>query len=74
MPCPEFFTRICDELGENIDSPLCQELKEHVENCDDCRGCLESIRETVHLYQQMPMQQVPVEVTERLLKSLEDAC
>ncbi len=74
MPCPNLFNRICDELGENIDSELCRELKEHVEGCEDCRCCLKSIRKTVHLYRKLPEEQVPNDVTDRLIKMLEDSC
>ena len=71
MPCPDIFNRLCDELGENIDSELCQELKDHIDNCEDCRCCLESIKNTVHLFQQQPDKEVPADVTERLFKALD---
>ncbi|MCA9730829.1 MAG: hypothetical protein H6696_17835 [Deferribacteres bacterium] len=74
MPCPNIFDRICDELGENIESVLCQDLRDHVDNCEDCRCCLQSIRETVHLYRRMPDVQVPNDVTVRLFKMLDESC
>ncbi|MDQ7052258.1 MAG: hypothetical protein Q9P14_05000 [candidate division KSB1 bacterium] len=70
MPCPEILEQICAELKENIDSPICQDLKKHLEGCPECRAYVDSLKKTVYLYRHLPEQTVPEEVQDRLYKVL----
>ena len=70
MKCEEFLQRLCDELGENIDSAVCAEIKAHLEECADCREQIASIRQTVDLFRCIEDKNVPRSVHERLVKML----
>ncbi len=45
----ELYEELCEYLGQDIEHPMCQELREHVENCPECRQYLKSIKESVIL-------------------------
>ena len=70
MKCEEFLQRLCDELGENIDSEVCTEIRNHLENCVDCQEQIQSVRQTVSLFRCIKDKKVPQSVHERLVKML----
>ena len=68
--CEKIINRVCGDLSENINSPLCQELKTHLEDCDQCRQQVESMRGTVSLFQCLETKKVPADIHQRLAKML----
>lgn len=68
--CADVLQRLCDELAEDIDSELCVELKKHLEECEECRTQLESMRTLVHLFRSLQEKEVPQAVHQRLLTLL----
>jgi len=68
--CEKFLEQICTDLSENIDSKLCQQLREHLEECEVCRREVESLRDTVHVFQCLKEKAVPRDIHERLHKLL----
>lgn len=64
--CRPFFERLCDALGEDLSSPVCQELKDHLDQCPECSLQIDSIRRTVEIYRCLPPVGVPGDVQERL--------
>jgi predicted anti-sigma-YlaC factor YlaD len=38
--CKEVMHHICDSLGEELDSPKCIAIKEHLNNCTNCKHYL----------------------------------
>ena len=68
--CEKLLKRVCDDLSENINSDLCQQLRNHLEDCEDCRNQVETMRETVTLYQCLKEKKVPHDIHERLVKML----
>ncbi len=46
------FVHFCHYLEEDIDTPLCQELLQHMEECPECKHNITTIRKTVALYRQ----------------------
>lgn len=45
----KIFHEICNYLGENLDAPLCKEVKEHLESCPQCKEFIDSIKQTVKI-------------------------
>ena len=76
MDCLETLNQICEELGEDINSPLCKEVEEHLKNCPKCCAEVDSIKKVVHLYQKAGISEVPEAIDERLWKvlNLEKPC
>lgn len=64
--CKPFVEKLCDSLGEDVDSPLCLELKEHLANCPDCSLQVNTIKRTVEIYRSLPARLIPGEVRQRL--------
>jgi hypothetical protein len=63
--------RLCDALGEDLSSPLCQELQDHLAKCPDCALQVDTVRRTVQIYQTFPCERVPGDVQKRLLAILQ---
>jgi predicted anti-sigma-YlaC factor YlaD len=62
---------LCSFLEEDIDSPLCRELKEHMQECPDCRANVESVKRTVALYREsVPHVPLSDAVKQRLIAAL----
>ncbi len=40
--CKDVMHHICDNLGEELDSPKCVEIKKHLESCDNCQRYYDS--------------------------------
>lgn len=71
MKCIHALERICDELGENIDNPMCLELQAHLKDCPNCCALVDSMKKTIYLYRQVITEtEVPQEVDTRLWKVL----
>ena len=67
----KIFKQICDFLGEDIDTPLCKEVANHLEKCPDCKVQFDTIRKTVTLCREKEeTKKVPDDVTQRLIKTL----
>ncbi|MFA3783640.1 zf-HC2 domain-containing protein [Melioribacteraceae bacterium 4301-Me] len=48
--CKDVMNHICDNLGEELDSPKCVEIKAHLEHCDNCKKYFKSIETTIEFY------------------------
>ena len=72
MQCKEVYRFICDNLDQGSDSPECAAIRLHLDSCADCRAYLETLKQTVHLYQSAPSPRVPQAVHRRLMAVLEE--
>ena len=50
IACKDVMAHICDNLGEELDSPKCIAIKEHLENCPNCSSYMKSIDATIQFY------------------------
>lgn len=50
VTCKDVMHHLCDHLGEDLNSPKCVEIKEHLDNCDNCSKYYDSIVKTVGMY------------------------
>lgn len=70
----ESFQKLCDDLSTDINAELCDEVKEHLKDCPDCRVYVDTLRQTVYLYrgeyQEEQKAGIPEEVSDRLFKVL----
>lgn len=60
---------ICDNLGEELNSPKCLEIKSHLQNCEHCRNYFTSIESTIEFYKKYNVT-VSEETHNRLLDCL----
>ena len=68
--CEKLIKQVCDDLSEDINSELCAQLKEHLDDCEDCRNQVESMKGTVNLFQCLKEKKVPQDMHDRLFKML----
>jgi hypothetical protein len=61
--------QICDELGEDLDSPSCKALREFIQTCPNCAAFVDSVKKTIRLYQEY-RPTASGEVRVKLLKTL----
>jgi predicted anti-sigma-YlaC factor YlaD len=63
--------QICDFMGEDIDSPACQEVADHLNMCPTCKVYFDTVKKTVTLCREMDDEKkVPEDVNNRLFKVL----
>lgn len=43
--------QICEELGEDMDSPACKKMHEYIQSCPNCKAFVGSVKKTIELYQ-----------------------
>jgi len=67
--CIEVMAHICDNLGEELNSPKCLEIKGHLQNCEHCRNYFTSIESTIEFYKKYNVT-VSEEAHNRLLDCL----
>jgi predicted anti-sigma-YlaC factor YlaD len=67
--CKEVMNHICDNLGEELDSPKCIEIKNHLENCDNCKHYFNSVEKTIEFYKKYNVE-LPKDAHDRLLDLL----
>jgi len=48
--CKDVMEHICDNLGEELNSPKCIEIKSHLEKCDNCQHYFNSVETTIQFY------------------------
>jgi len=70
MKCDKVYLHICDHLDEEITSPRCRQIKQHLEECPNCRAYLDSLKKTIVLYRAMPEPPVPAGTHRELFKTI----
>ncbi len=48
--CKDVMAHICDNLGEELESPNCLLIKKHIEECDNCNHYFKSVETTIEFY------------------------
>ncbi len=48
--CKDVMHHICDNLGDDLDSNRCKGIKEHLENCENCKKYFKSMNTTIQFY------------------------
>jgi len=48
--CKDVMLHICDNLGEQLDSPNCLMIKKHLDECENCSHYFKSVETTIEFY------------------------
>ena len=48
--CKEVMHHICDSLGEELDSPKCVAIREHLNSCTNCTSYFNNVDKTINFY------------------------
>ena len=68
----ELQKKLCADFGADLDSELCQEVGQFMEECPECRVYYDTMTRSVKLYRAVEDEEsLPDEVAERLFKCLD---
>lgn len=70
ISCKEVMSHICESLSEEINSPKCVAIKEHLETCHGCKSYFSSVEMTIDLYKKCT-ETLPENVHKKLMAFLE---
>lgn len=69
LSCDQVVNYVCDDIEVSRNSPVCRQIREHLASCPDCSKYVNSLRETVKLYQSYEVT-IPTDLHERVMESL----
>jgi len=69
ITCKEVMHHLCENLGEDLNSPRCAAIKNHLDNCEHCKSYFKSIESTILFYKKYNVQ-LSKDSHERLLDFL----
>lgn len=69
ITCRDVANHICESLGEELNSPRCMEIKQHLEKCEYCRDYFSSVDKTIEFYKTYNID-IPKEAHDRLMDCL----
>lgn len=67
--CKEVMNHICENLGEQLNSPRCIEIQNHLQNCKVCQSYFKSVDTTIQFYKKYNVN-LPGEAHDRLMDFL----
>ena len=70
--CKKYIERISEYLDGELENEICQEIDHHLEDCPECRECLNSLKKTIQLCKQSGYEKMPSDMQARLKSSLRD--
>jgi len=69
--CRQLLGTLSEYVDGELDEELCSVLEQHLEECEDCRIVVDTLRKTVYLYHtNATTEDMPVDIRKRLYKSL----
>jgi predicted anti-sigma-YlaC factor YlaD len=70
--CHSLLDSLSDYVDGALGDELCAEIERHLEECEDCRIVVDSLRKTIYLYHETtPPPVVPDDVRGRLYRRLD---
>ncbi len=70
VTCKEVISHICSSIGEDLDSPKCVEIRQHLEGCKSCKTFFRTVESTIQFYKQYNVE-VTEEIHNRLWEKLD---
>lgn len=68
--CKALLGSLSEYIDGELPAELCKEIEKHLEGCENCRIVLNTTRRTIDLVHVPADENVPMDVRERLFKSL----
>ncbi len=69
--CRKLLGSLSEYVDGELDDELCTFLEQHLEECEDCRIVVDTLKKTVYLYHTTASaEEMPVDIRKRLYKSL----
>ena len=64
--CIAMFEKLSEYIDNELDDLTCQDIENHARDCIKCHTCLETLRRTIDLCQNMESKPVPEQYSLRL--------
>ena len=68
--CKAIVRQICDRLGEDLSSPRCAAIRNHVDHCEGCLTYLKGLETVIKLYRAYPIPPLSPKVRRDVRKRL----
>lgn len=68
--CRELLGALSDYIDGELEARLCQEIEQHLAECQNCQILVDTLRKTIRLYQRERPETLPQAVEERLRQAL----
>jgi anti-sigma factor (TIGR02949 family) len=70
--CHDLLGNLSEFIDGSLKEELCDQIRQHIEGCENCRIVVDTLRKTVDIYQSIAVDppEIPEEVRERLYRSL----
>ena len=65
--CKATYKFICENLDENLNSPTCLKIKQHLDDCPNCRKYLNSLMITVQLYKRQSTPKLKKTISKKII-------
>jgi len=69
--CRHLLEALSDLVDGEASAALCAEIERHLAGCENCRVVVDTLRQTVQLYHELPQPALPTGARERLYRSLD---
>ncbi len=74
MKCKEIFEKLGDYIERDLDDHLCDEIEDHIKDCEPCIAFINTLKKTVEIFQRSVPEEdeIPEPVSENLMQFLKD--
>jgi len=71
--CHQLLDSLSDFVDGDLKEELCQEIQQHLTECDNCRVVVDTLRKTIYLVKANASEpvEIPADVRERLFRRLD---
>lgn len=70
MNCKDVLGKMSEFLDAELMDEVCDQLRQHLQECEHCRIEVNTIQRTIEIFKKMPCDAVPGHVYEKLLTTL----
>jgi predicted anti-sigma-YlaC factor YlaD len=68
--CSQLMAQLPDYLDGEARASVCRAIEKHLQSSEDCRVVVDTMKKTITLYRNVPREEVPSAVHERLVRVL----
>lgn len=72
MRCEDLLRALNDYVDGDIDPAVCDQFEQHLEGCNPCQVVVDTIRQSITLYKNDEVYEVPLEFRQRLHATLRE--
>jgi hypothetical protein len=74
VTCTEFLAKMTDFFDGHVEPTLLSEIKTHLGECHHCEVVVSTTRQTIEIYRDNQVYELPTDVRERTISSIMARC